>query len=131
MKYVYLLPHPDKPNWFKCGETSQPSKRIEQLGNAHASELKYHSLYEARAANGDRECHKALSHLNRHREWFEGDIDEAADIVQSVTWSAPTNLDSIEESATDMTPVRRTPLTDNSSRSHYRDVSFLDVVCPI
>jgi hypothetical protein len=126
--YIYLIQHPDKEGWFKVGETSNPSQRLAQLQIANPSELSYHSLYESRAANSDRDCHKALSHMDRRGEWFEGDIDEAAEIISRTTWSGQVtevvNEDSLSK------PVRRQPKTSKASRSPYGSRSFLDVACP-
>ena len=127
-EYIYLIQHPDKEGWFKVGETSNPSQRLTQLQIANPSELSYHSLYESRAANSDRECHAALSHLNRRGEWFEGDIDEAAEIIGRTTWSSPVSEVVDQDKLT--TPVRRQPRTSKAGRSPYGSRSFLDVVCP-
>ena len=127
MNYVYLIQNQDNDQWFKCGQTTAPSRRLKEFQCFSPNELEYYALYPCPEGMTDKDCHKALAQFTNVREWFEGDISEAANIVSELldTESAPTDINEI------VNKTRRQPVTSNSDRSYYGSTSFLDVVCPV
>ena len=127
MKYIYLIQNQEDNGWFKCGETTRPKQRLRAFQNFSPKELEYHALYPCPDGISDRDCHKALAHFNSVREWFEGDIDEASNIIKDMLDVSQVQPQHVEP----VNVVRRQPKTKRADRSAYGSASFLDVVCPV
>jgi hypothetical protein len=89
--HIYLLQDPSNPQWFKCGETTNPDARLKTFQTGYAKTISWYGCWPATNGTRDSELHPIISKMcsDRRSEWFKGDISRVAALVQQIIGYTP------------------------------------------
>ena len=82
--HIYLLQNPSDPDWFKCGETTNPDARLKTFQTGYPQQIEWYGCWIAPKGLSDKHLHPLIAKIatDKRSEWFKGDIREAAEIIK-------------------------------------------------
>lgn len=123
--HIYLLQNPSDPDWFKCGETTNPISRLRTFQTGYPQQIEWYGCWIAPKGLSDKHLHPLIAKIanDKRSEWFKGDIREAAEIIKAKIAS---KQEAIREKACKLD--QNIAALEEGNRSHHSRNCSLDAI---